>query len=67
MKSPLMGIGRCVWTLVGSALAAAYEGERRVGKVGSALWCISLIYYVTDFQALILNTLEEESPALCRM
>lgn len=28
-------------------------------KARSALWCISLIYYLTDFQALILSTLEE--------
>lgn len=33
-------------------------------KARSALWCISLIYYLTDFQALILSTLEEESPFL---
>lgn len=39
-----------------------YEDERYVGKVRSALWCISLIYYLTDFQALILSTLEEKSP-----
>lgn len=39
-----------------------YEDERYVGKARSALWCISLIYYLADFQALILSTLEEESP-----
>lgn len=39
-----------------------YEDERYVGKARSALWCISLIYYLTDFQALILSTLEEKSP-----
>lgn len=41
-----------------------YEDERYVGKARSALWCISLIYYLTDFQALILSTLQEESPFL---
>lgn len=38
------------------------EDERYVGKARSALSCISLIYYLADFQALILSTLEEESP-----
>lgn len=38
------------------------EDERYVGKVRSALSRISLIYYLADFQALILSTLEEESP-----
>lgn len=33
-----------------------------VGEAGRALWCISLIYYLPDFQTLILSTLEEESP-----
>lgn len=30
-----------------------------VGEAGRALWCISLIYYLPDFQTLILSTLEE--------
>lgn len=38
------------------------EDERYVGKAQSALSCISLIYYLADFQALILSTLEEGSP-----
>lgn len=38
------------------------EDERYVGKTRSALSRISLIYYLADFQALILSTLEEESP-----
>lgn len=39
-----------------------HEDERDVGKARSALSCISLIYYLADFHALILSTLEEESP-----
>lgn len=39
-----------------------HEDERDVGKARSALGCISLIYYLADFQALILSTLEEVSP-----
>ena len=38
------------------------DDDHNVGKARSALWCISLIHYLADFQALILSTLEEESP-----
>lgn len=33
----------------------------KCGESG-AHWCISLIYYLPDFQTLILSTLEEEWP-----
>lgn len=39
-----------------------YMKKWNVGKARRALWCISLIYYLPDFQTLIPSTLEEESP-----
>lgn len=57
------GAKSVAWSSVAKKNSIMYEDERNVGKeVRSALWCISLIYYLADFQALILSTLEEESP-----
>lgn len=36
----------------------------KCGKSKGSHWCISLIYYLPDFQTLILSTLEEESPPI---
>lgn len=38
------------------------QDERDVGKARGALGCISFIYYLADFQALILSTLESPGP-----
>ena len=39
-----------------------HEDECLEGKARSALWCISLIYYLTDFQTIILRAHPTTTP-----